>query len=48
VTAFLRPEARLAEVWLAPGEKATAIARVTYLGVPSGLGYPKDTMVLLT
>ena len=48
VTAFLRPEARLAEVWLAPGEKATAIARVTYLGVPSGLGLPKDTVVLLT
>lgn len=50
VTAFLRPEARLVDVWLAPGpgENATAIARVTYLGVPSGLGLPKDTVVLLT
>jgi len=48
VTAFLRPEARLADVWLVPGETATAIARVTYLGVPSGLGLPKDTVVLLT
>jgi hypothetical protein len=48
VTAFLRPEARLADVWMVPGETTTAIARVTYLGVPSGLGLPKDTVVLLT
>ena len=48
VTAFLRPDARLADVWLPPGEGATAIARVTYTGVPSGLGLPKDTVVLLT
>jgi hypothetical protein len=48
VTAFLRPDARIAEVWLVPGEPATAIARVTYTGVPSGLGLPKDTVVLLT
>lgn len=48
VTAFLRPEARLADVWIAAGEPATAIARVTYTGVPSGLGQPKDTVVLLT
>jgi hypothetical protein len=45
VTAFLRPDARLVDVWLAPG---VAIARVTYTGVPSGLGLPKDTVVLLT
>lgn len=47
VTAFLRPQAALAEVVALPGGDA-AIARVTYLGVPSGLGMPKDTVVLLT
>jgi hypothetical protein len=47
VTAFLRPGATLAEVWSVPGENM-AIARVTYTGIPSGLGQPKDTMVLLT
>jgi hypothetical protein len=47
VTAFLRPGATLAEVWSVPGENA-AIARVTYTGIPSGLGLAKDTMVLLT
>ncbi len=46
VTAFLRPQAQLREVWsLGTG---TAIARVTYTGIPSGLGLPKDTVVLLT
>ncbi len=46
VTAFLRPQAQLADVWsLSSGE---AIARVTYTGIPSGLGLPKDTVVLLT
>jgi hypothetical protein len=47
VTAFLRPGATLAEVWSVPNESA-AIARVTYTGIPSGLGLAKDTMVLLT
>ncbi len=47
VTAFLRPGATLADVWSIPGENA-AIARVTYTGIPSGLGLPKDTMILLT
>jgi hypothetical protein len=47
VTAFLRPQARLAEVVTVPGSDA-AIARVTYVGIPSGLGLPKDTVVLLT
>lgn len=47
VTAFLRPGANLAEVWSVPGE-TSAIARVTYTGIPSGLGLPKDTMILLT
>src|SRR5687768_2678248 len=46
VTAFLRPQAQLAEVWsLSSGE---AIARVTYTGIPSGLGLAKDTVLLLT
>ena len=46
VTAFLRPEAELAEVWaLADGR---AIARVTFTGIPSGFGQAKDTVVLLT
>ncbi|MBA3818614.1 MAG: hypothetical protein H0X17_06950 [Deltaproteobacteria bacterium] len=46
VTAFLRPQAQLTEVWsLASGD---AIARVTYTGIPSGLGLTKDTVVLLT
>lgn len=47
VTAFLRPGATLAEVWSVAGENV-AIARVTYTGIPSGLGLAKDTMVLLT
>ncbi len=46
VTAFLRPQAQLAEVWsVSSGE---AIARVTYTGIPSGLGLAKDTVLLLT
>ena len=47
VTAFLRPQAQLADVWALPGTSA-AIARVTYTGIPSGLGLTKDTVVLLT
>lgn len=47
VTAFLRPGATLAEVFSVPGEDC-AIARVTYTGIPNGLGQPKDTMILLT
>ncbi|MBA3499012.1 MAG: hypothetical protein M4D80_02225 [Myxococcota bacterium] len=46
VTAFLRPGAHLAEVWsLSSGE---ALARVTYTGIPSGIGLAKDTVLLLT
>jgi hypothetical protein len=46
VTAFLRPAAQLADVSsLSSGE---AIARVTYTGIPSGIGLAKDTVVLLT
>jgi len=48
VTAFLRPGATLREVWSIPGETATAVARVTYTGIPNGLGLSKDTVVLLT
>ncbi len=47
VTAFLRPSAQLAGVWWLPDGKA-AIARVSYTGIPSGLGLDKDTMILLT
>jgi hypothetical protein len=47
VTAFLRPGATLQEVWSVPDEPL-AIARVSYTGVPNGLGLSKDTMVLLT
>jgi hypothetical protein len=47
VTAFLRPHAKLAEVWLLPGGDH-AVARVTFTGVPSGVGQAKDTMILLT
>ena len=48
VTAFLRPGATLREVWSVPGFPAMAIARVSYTGIPNGLGLSKDTMVLLT
>jgi len=46
VTAFLHPNAELAEVWALPD--GACVARVTYTGIPSGLGLAKDTMVLLT
>jgi hypothetical protein len=46
VTAFLSPHAVLSEVWaLADG---CAIARVSYTGIPSGIGTNKDTVILLT
>ncbi|HWO21716.1 MAG TPA: hypothetical protein VNO30_23260 [Kofleriaceae bacterium] len=46
VTAFLRPQAQLAEVWSLGG--GDALARVSYTGLPSGPGLSKDTVVLLT
>jgi hypothetical protein len=46
VTAFLRPQAQLAEVWSLGGDEA--IARISYTGIPSGPGLSKDTVVLLT
>lgn len=47
VTAFLRPDARLLEVVVLPGGKGM-LARVEFTGVPSGLGLPKETVVLLS
>ncbi len=47
VTAFLRPQAQLVDVWALPGGDA-AIARVSYTGIPSGVGLDKDIVVLLT
>ena len=46
VTAFLQAHATLGEVWALPD--GGAIARVTFTGIPSGLGLPKDTVILLT
>jgi hypothetical protein len=46
VTAFLRPQAQLAEVWTLGG--GDAIARISYTGLPSGPTLSKDTVVLLT
>jgi hypothetical protein len=51
VTAFLQPHAQLAEVWSLAGSASpldVAIARVTFTGIPSGLGLCKDTVILLT
>jgi hypothetical protein len=46
VTAFLRPQAQISEVWALGG--GDAIARISYTGIPSGPGLSKDTVVLLT
>ena len=46
VTAFLNAQARLTEVFALRGNMA--LARVTYTGIPSGVGLTKDTVVLLT
>jgi hypothetical protein len=52
VTAFLQPHAQLTEVWSLANSTAIpadiAIARVTFTGIPSGLGLSKDTVILLT
>lgn len=46
VTAFLAPHAQLSAVWsIGPG---VALARVTFTGIPSGIGLTKDTVILLT
>lgn len=46
VTAYLRPRARLDAVWAIPGE-ALALARVTYVGVPEGIGLDKQVAMLV-
>jgi hypothetical protein len=46
VTAYLRPRATLDQAWSIPGHDL-AVVRVTYLGVPSGLGLPKQTALLV-
>jgi hypothetical protein len=52
VTAFLQPQAQLAEVWslgrIGDDRSEAAIARVSFTGIPSGTGASKDTVVLLT
>jgi len=46
VTAYLRPRATLDAAWAVPGTDS-AVVRVTYIGVPSGLGLPKQTALLV-
>ena len=46
VTAYLRPRAAVDAAWSVPGEEL-AVVRVTYLGVPSGVGLPKQTALLV-
>jgi len=50
VTAYLRARAALDRVWLVPAlpglGDGLAIARITYLGVPSDVGHDKQTAVL--
>lgn len=47
VTAYLRPRARVRQVWIVPGT-ALAVAIVTYCGAPVGVGVDKDAAVLAT
>jgi hypothetical protein len=47
VTAYLRPRARLRQVWIVPGHPL-AVAIVTYCGAPIGIGADKDAAVLAT
>ena len=46
VTAYLRARATLDAAWAVPGTQL-AVVRVTYLGVPSGVGLPKQTALLV-
>jgi hypothetical protein len=54
VTAFLQPHAQLTEVWSLDSPASddapcdAALARVTFTGIPSGIGLTRDTVVLLT
>jgi hypothetical protein len=47
VTAYLRPRAQLDRAWAVPGE-ALALTRVTYVGVPEGIGMDKHVALLVT
>ena len=44
-TAYLRPRATLASVWLVPGD-ALAVALITFCGVPTGVGVDRQIAVL--
>jgi hypothetical protein len=46
VTSYLRPRAHLDGVWCIPGEPL-ALARVTYVGVPEGIGLDKQVALLV-
>lgn len=46
VTAYLRPRAHLDRVWAIPGEPL-ALARVSYVGVPEGVGLDKQVALLV-
>jgi hypothetical protein len=46
VTAYLRPRATLDAAWAIP-DTDLAVVRVTYVGVPSGVGLPKQTALLV-
>ncbi len=46
VTAYLRARAHLDRMWAVPGEPL-AIARLSYIGVPEGIGLDKQVAVLV-
>ncbi len=46
-TAYLRPRATLASIWVVPGEPL-AVALIAYCGVPTGVGVDKQIAVLAT
>ena len=46
VTAYLRPRAHLDRTWAVPGEP-WALARVSYVGVPEGVGLEKHVAMLV-
>jgi hypothetical protein len=47
VTAYLRPRAHLETVWNIPGD-TLALARVSYVGVPEGVGLEKQVAMLVS
>jgi hypothetical protein len=47
VTAYLRPRAHLDRMWTVPGEPL-ALASVTYVGVPEGVGLDKHVALLVS